>query len=350
MYQERIELYKKLEKEYDSKVLVYITSDRNNMGAQISPDVINFFIDHLDKMYGRNKKISLYLYTRGGDTATAWNIVNLLRMYGDELHVIVPHKAHSAGTIICLGANEITMTKQATLSPIDPSVNTAINPYIPSMPGYTYPVSVEAVKGYLEFAKKELGIEDENALSEIFIKLSEMVHPLVLGQVYRSKAQIQMLAEKLLRYQVTDEKKIKDIISFLCSESGSHDYTINRREAVNDLGLKVSKPTNIQYTIIKAIYDDINDELQFNRTFFPSEINGAYAVRRALVESVYGGADYLVTEGECVNGLDANGNRVCNNQVIFEGWRHEDGATNSVKINDLGKEEIQYEKSGEFQL
>ena len=61
MYQERIELYKKLEKEYDSKVLVYITSDRNNMGAQISPDVINFFIDHLDKMYGHNIKISLYL-------------------------------------------------------------------------------------------------------------------------------------------------------------------------------------------------------------------------------------------------------------------------------------------------
>ena len=58
MYQERLELYRKLEKEYNSKVLVYITSDRNNMGAQIAPDVIDFFIGHLDKI-GISKKISL---------------------------------------------------------------------------------------------------------------------------------------------------------------------------------------------------------------------------------------------------------------------------------------------------
>ena len=44
MYQERKQLYQKLEKEYNSKVLVYITSDRINMSAQIAPDVIDFFI------------------------------------------------------------------------------------------------------------------------------------------------------------------------------------------------------------------------------------------------------------------------------------------------------------------
>lgn len=114
MYQERIELYKKLEKAYNSKVLVYVTSDRNNMATQIAPDVIDLFIKQLDRIE-ICEKISLYLYTRGGDTAAAWNLVNLLRMYCDELQVIIPHKAHSAGTIISLGANEIIMTKQATL-------------------------------------------------------------------------------------------------------------------------------------------------------------------------------------------------------------------------------------------
>ncbi len=39
MYQERVELYKELEKEYNSKILVYITSDRNNMEAQIVVDM-----------------------------------------------------------------------------------------------------------------------------------------------------------------------------------------------------------------------------------------------------------------------------------------------------------------------
>lgn len=188
MYSDRVALYKQLEEAFDSKILAYITSDRPNMSAQIAPDVIDYFIDHLDKI-GPCNKISLVLYTRGGDTSAARNIVNLLRMYCDTLQVIVPHKAHSSGTIISLGANEVVMTKQATLGPIDPSLHTALNPQVPD--GSLFPVSVEAVKGYLEFAKNELSITDNASLASIFEKLSDFVHPLVLGEVYRSKAQIQ---------------------------------------------------------------------------------------------------------------------------------------------------------------
>ena len=127
----------------------------------------------MDKI-GVVEKLSLYLYTRGGDTAAAWNVINLLRMFCDEFQVIIPHKAHSAGTLISIGANSIIMTKQATLGPIDPSINTALNPHIPGAPLHiTMPVSVEAVKGYLEFAKEELHITDDIALSNIMIKLSD---------------------------------------------------------------------------------------------------------------------------------------------------------------------------------
>lgn len=349
MYRERVEMYEKLEREYNSRILVYITSDRNNMEAQIASDVIDYFISQLDKI-GVCKRISLFLYTRGGDTAVAWNIVNLLRMYCDELQVIIPFKAHSGGTIISLGANEIIMTKQATLSPIDPSINTSLNPPIPNGMGNTFPVSVEAVKGYLEFAKEELGIRDEAALANILIKLSDYVHPLVLGQVYRSRAQIQMLAEKLLQNQVTDPEVVKRIIAFLCSESGSHDYTINRREAENDLGLKVSKPTELQYNIIKEIYDNISNELQLNRAFNLVEIHGAYAVRRCLLESLRGGADYFITEGECVHGEDDQGQHMIQNRIIFNGWRHEERDMCSSKNNNFRNEEGCYERDSEFQL
>lgn len=36
--------------------------------------------------------------------------------------------------------------------------------------------------------------------------LASKVHPLVLGEVYRAIGQVQMLAEKLLVNQVTDQK------------------------------------------------------------------------------------------------------------------------------------------------
>ena len=79
MYKQRIKLYKQLEQEFNSKVLVYVTSDRQNMETQIAQDVIDYFINQLDSI-GVTERISLVLYTRGGNTSAAWNIVNLLRI------------------------------------------------------------------------------------------------------------------------------------------------------------------------------------------------------------------------------------------------------------------------------
>lgn len=346
MYNDRIELYKKLEETFHSRIITYVTSDRPNMGAQIAKDVIDYFIDHLDKI-GSCPKISLILYTRGGDTSAARNIVNLLRMYCDELQVIVPHKAHSSGTIISLGANEIVMTKQATLGPIDPSLQTPLNPIAANGMGQVG-VSVEAVKGYLEYAKNELGITNESLLTDIFIKLSDYVHPLVLGEVYRSRAQIQMLAEKLLQNQVTDTSKVKKIIDFLCSDSGSHDYTINRREAAGDLGLNVKKPSEEQYELIKLLYDDIRDELRLNIPFSVEEINGAYAARRCLLESVAGGSHYFVTEGVVVHGTTPEGQLAIQDRVKYSGWRHE-VAINQTQVMEIkdNEEDVIYERIDE---
>jgi membrane-bound ClpP family serine protease len=162
MYADRIEKFKLLESTFDGKVLAYLTSDRNGFEAQIAQDAIDLIIDHLDNI-GVVKRIILFLYTRGGLTSVAWNIVNLLRMFCDELFVVVPHKAHSAGTIICLGADKIIMTKQATLSPIDPSIITPLNPVLSNGNNATtpVPVSVEAVKGYIDLARKEYYLDTE---------------------------------------------------------------------------------------------------------------------------------------------------------------------------------------------
>lgn len=63
MYSERIALYKQLEESFQSKVLAYITSDRPNMGAQIASDVIDYFIDHLDRIGPCKKNIPIPLYS-----------------------------------------------------------------------------------------------------------------------------------------------------------------------------------------------------------------------------------------------------------------------------------------------
>lgn len=302
------------------------------METQISPEVYDKFVNHLD-LIGVVKKISLYLYTRGGNTLAAWSLVNLIRQFCDELEVIIPSKAHSAGTLMSLGANTIVMTKQATLGPIDPSITTPLNPQIAgASPDARYPVSVEAVSGYLDLAKKDLNINDEANLASLLNHMSDKIHPLVLGAVFRSKSQIQMLARKLIKAQVTDEGNIDKVISFLCSESGSHDYTIHRREARNGLGLNIEKPDDNLYALVKRIYDDIVQELCLDTKFDIGNVLGgqpqaAYSCRRALIDSVPGGTDSFVSEGTIAQQpiqIQPGVTQIAiEDRRTFEGWRHE---------------------------
>lgn len=266
MLKDRLELYKQIEAERQSKLIVFVTGDKVGMETQISSEMPEYFVNHLDK-FNLPKKISLFLYTRGGDTMAAWSLINLIKQFCDEYEVIVPSKARSAGTLICLGANSVVMTKQATLGPIDPSLNSPLNPQNPSFPQNPQarvPVSVESIKGYFEYAMKELNIHDSTELTKVFLDISQKVHPIVIGNVFRSRSQIVMLAEKLLTQHFEDKEKINNIISFLCSESGSHDYPIYKREAKNNLGLNIETPSPEFYNCIKSIYDSIIEELEIN--------------------------------------------------------------------------------------
>ena len=140
---DRKRLLRQVERERDSKAILYVTGDRAGLQTQIGQDVIDLFVDHLDAV-GPVNKISFILYTSGGDVSAAWNLVNLLHMFCDDLEVIAPGKCMSAGTLISLGADRIIMTKQATLGPIDPSLQHQLGPPIPgASPEARAGVSVE---------------------------------------------------------------------------------------------------------------------------------------------------------------------------------------------------------------
>ncbi|MEM6588891.1 MAG: serine protease [Pseudomonadota bacterium] len=300
--EKRAELFKAIEADRKSKVILYATGNRQNMEAQIANDAFDYFVHHLDRIWPEEtKKISLILHTAGGDSAAAWRIINLLRIFCDDLEVLVPNRAHSAGTLISLGCDRIVLTKQATLGPIDPSLSGPLSPAVPDNPNQRVPVSVEAVQGYIDLAKQELGIEDGQALSEVLVKLTEQVHPLVLGQIFRSRNQIRGLAEGLLEHQGVKEKDKVNIVDFLCSDSGSHDRTINRREAAK-LGLNVEKPSADLYELMNDLYEDIAEDMQLRSKFdvmqeLAGKPNTNFECQRVLIESVSGGSTQQLTKG-----------------------------------------------------
>ena len=327
MYAQRVTLYRQIERLRSSKVITYVTSDRIGMQTQIADDAFDLLVNHLDQI-GDTKRISLIMYTRGGNTLSAWGLINLIRLFCNELEIIIPSKCHSAGTLMSLGANRIIMTKQATLGPIDPSLNSPLNPQtMINGQMQTQSVSVEDVKGFISIAKKEFGIEDGKGLADILVSLGDKVHPLVLGNVYRAQSQIQMLATKLLANQINDDEATSKIVSFLCSESGSHDYTINRNEAL-ELGLKIEKPDDELYQIIKAVYEDLKSDMQLSEPFNMEKILGGmeqvqFTANRVFIESTDTHSDVFVSEGDISRITDQFGNQNIIPNVHFEGWRNQ---------------------------
>lgn len=327
-YQDRQLLYKQIETQRNTKVFAFVTGDRPGLETQIAQDCIDLFISLLDEV-GPTKKISLILHTNGGQTMAAWRLVNLLRTFCDDFEVIVPTKALSAGTLVCIGADRIIMTKQAILGPIDPSVNNALNPTVlyNGQP-QRVPVSVENLRGYLEAAREDLKIKGPEALTQILISLSNYVHPLVIGEVFRSRAQIRFLAEKLLKGQVSDKDKVKSIIDFLCADSGSHDYSINRREA-EQFGLKVEKPSDKFYDLLRQINKSYIDELKLLTPYSQQAVLGtsnttAYSEVRSLVECTEGGCYRFVSEGTLSKvsvSTQFGPQDGITDQRLFEGWK-----------------------------
>jgi hypothetical protein len=86
------------------------------------------------------------------------------------------------------------MARSGTLSPIDPTITTALNPIavgvFPSaglQTGQLVPISVESVRGFKALAaedwSKDVKKDSDELLVAAFKILAEKVHPLALGDV-----------------------------------------------------------------------------------------------------------------------------------------------------------------------
>ncbi|MDX9913272.1 MAG: hypothetical protein RBS77_01700 [Candidatus Moranbacteria bacterium] len=293
---ERNEIIKKIEKLRGSKVITYVTSDRQGpVNARVAMDIIPIISSHLRKI-GKQEKIDLILYSAGGDTMVPWRLVSMIREYCDKFSVIIPYKAHSAATMISLGADEIVMSDMSELSPIDPSTQNFFNPVDPQNPQSRIPISVEEVMSYFDLAKNKFGIKNDEDLTKIFNKFMESnpaIHPLALGNVNRTHNLIKILAKRLLKSHNAPikEDEIEKVIEFLTEKLYSHQYYIGRKEAKEDLGIKtVINAEKELADLMTEIYEEYEKEMNTRKIWNPeNEIDGKPENRKeykiAFVES-----------------------------------------------------------------
>lgn len=298
----RLDLLAQLEKALDARMIVYVTGDRQGFQTVIAPDAQSIIFSHLatlepsEGVAEPKGRIGLYLYTVGGITTAAWSLVSLVREFTDHFLVLVPYKAHSAGTLVALGADSLYMSRMAQLSPVDASLTSPYNPPVPiqqpGSPPQFLPVSVEAVVGYLNLAKKEVGLHEDNALASVLGGLTQKVHPLALGEVYRSRELSADIASRLLRTGTRDlaQSNIDKIVETLTKRLGSHNYTFGRRDACDLLGNWVKEPSPQVESLMMRLFAHYSKILQLNRIPSLEDDLGSESQRtmtyvRAIVES-----------------------------------------------------------------
>ena len=259
-------------------------------------DIILIISNQLRKI-GKTEKIDLFLYSSGGDTMVPWRLVSMIREYCDKFSVIVPYKAHSAATMIALGADEIVMSDLSELSPIDPSTANAFNPVDPKNPQNRIPISVEDVMAFFDLAKNKFGIKSDEDLTKIFNKFVEsnpQIHPLALGNVNRTHNLIRILAKRLLKShkEPIHEDDIKKVVDNFTEKLYSHQYFIGRKEAKEDLGLQtVVEADEVLSKAMTELYEKYKEEMELGKAWNPENELGMNAVQNkkdykiAFVES-----------------------------------------------------------------
>ncbi len=253
---------------FNGPLVVYITGDRGNLETKIATDIFPMFHKHLMEI-GKQKCINLFLYSTGGMTIAGYALVNLFREFCEEFNVIVPFKAYSAATLVCLGADNIIMTPIGQLGPIDPSVEHVLGPKVQFQgqpQQQSLPVNVEEVTGFINMAKKKFGLKKEESMKTIFELLTSKIHPLTLGSVQRTIEQIKFLATTLMKNQYEPEK-IDLVVKTLTQDRYSHDYIISRKEAEDVLELNIIEPNEEQEKQIMDLFDIYNNILELDNAY-----------------------------------------------------------------------------------
>jgi len=274
----RRDLIKRIQETRQSKVLCYVTGDRFHLETKIAHDCHPLAFSHL-RQIGTSNKVDLFLYTAGGITVAGWGLVQLIREFCKEFAVLVPYRAWSCGTLICLGADEIVMGRLGQLGPIDPSTQNPFNPPIPGAPPapqHTLPMNVEDIVSFIDLAKREIGLRGDAGLSSALENLGKMnpYAPLALGAAYRVRPQIVKLATELLRLHMGEkQREIKRIVEVLAKQLGSHDYLIGRREA-KGIGLKVKDAPHDLETLMWELYSEYETMMELNTPYSPEAFLG----------------------------------------------------------------------------
>ena len=209
-------------------------------GTDINDEDKNGFmmaIHGLDPKFG----LDLILHTPGGSLAATESLVDYLhRKFGNDIRVIVPQIAMSAGTMMACASREILIGRQSSLGPVDPQLN-----------------GIPAAGVLAEFEKALEEYKDDPDSLQIWKFIISQYTPSYLGQCKNAVDRAKDFVRRELEHNMlsaiknakTRKKKANTIVDALTDFSGNkgHDRHIHYDE-LQTMGLEVKLIEDISQT------------------------------------------------------------------------------------------------------
>jgi ClpP class serine protease len=174
------------------------------------------------QMTDKDVPIDLIMHTPGGLVLAAEQIAFALQKHPAKVTVFVPHYAMSGGTLVALAADEIVMSENAVLGPVDPQLG-------------QHPAA--SILKVLE--RKPIAEIDDDTI--IMADLAEKAMRQVKATV------VDLLDDRM------EPQKAEELATILSNGTWTHDYPITAREA-RTLGLPISTEMPTQIIQLMTLY------------------------------------------------------------------------------------------------
>ncbi len=178
-------------------------------------------------------ELDLILHTPGGSLEVAEAFVSYLRSKFNNIRIIVPSMAMSAGTMIACSGDKIVLGKHSFLGPTDPQI------VLPTTTGLRM-VSVQSILDQFDLAQKEC--KDPAKLSAWLPMLSHQYGPDLLIQSEKAlKLSRELVESWLSKYMLKgNNEEAKKIAGWLSNNKlfKTHSRRISREQLENK-GLKI---------------------------------------------------------------------------------------------------------------
>lgn len=223
------ELYHKT----DRNVILYATA-WTQAGKPMNPDLISIVDEDvqglMEVIHGLSgSKLDLILHSPGGDPSATEAFVTYLRTKFDDIRVIIPYAAMSAGTMLACSANKIVLGKHSFLGPVDPQMIISTQTGLQAVPA-------QAILDQFKNAQDESKTNPDGFAA--WIPLLNQYHPGLLQQCENAqKLSKELVSKWLSSYMLngTDPGavKSKQIAEFLADHIyfKTHSRHITRDEA-----------------------------------------------------------------------------------------------------------------------